>query len=172
VPQDSSRHWKLVSRPVRIVPSSEFASRRDALPSEWRKHWKRFLELTKATGGGQKAVHAFGQRAVAPEYLEMLTRNPRAWLAGHFNRAIGFVRFGLWQDKEGRGRPGLICISEYSVPFALAAYNIGSAKGMRVCQRERCGKLFSSTRPQQMFCSPQCRHADQQQRYRLRHASK
>ena len=172
VVKDSDRRWKLVSKPVRVIPFSDLPSRRTALPQGWRKHWDHFIALSHAVEGNQRDAQAFAERRVKAEHVDTLARNPRAWLAADCNKGISLIRFGLWTErKNGKLRPGLVCIFELSVPFALAAHNLASAKGMRVCQRERCGKLFQSTRPQQMFCSPRCRHADQQRRYRERHPS-
>jgi hypothetical protein len=170
---DPGSRWKLDPKPVRVVPASEFTTQRAAIPKEWRKHLNVFFELTQAVEGGQKDVQTFAERNVEAEYVNILARDPRAWLVGHLNAGVRAapVRFGLWKDKRnGSIRAGLVCTSELSVPFALVAYNLASARGMRVCRRERCGKSFHSTRPQQTFCSTQCRHADQQKRYRERHA--
>lgn len=167
----------MVSYNVRVLPLVSVPENPEqlrkavaGLPPLWGEHYKDLIRLTTAIGKSDSATVAKLVEAQTEEahYAKEAEKNPRAWLATYFNSGLSGAQLVLWSDEraEGKLKPGIMCWQSRAIPFALLACNIAYAKGLRVCRRAKCSKVFPASREKQVYCSDRCRHAEEQARLR------
>lgn len=161
--------------PVTAIPLEKLNKSRigsAGMSPAWERHYARFIELVQALQGGQDEIKKFAAKNLLPEYREVITQDPYAWLSAHFDSGVSgpgqfFVKIVFWKKLGSQKlRPGLFCISENSIPFIMAAYNVASLKGRHICKR--CGTDFPSRGETHEYCTTNCRVAAAMKRYRAK----
>jgi hypothetical protein len=80
------------------------------------------------------------------------------------------VRLVMWKRKNGLLAPGLLCPNVRSAFWILTLWSaVGMKAGPRLCPR--CGLLFGQKRPDQDYCSIECREAHRVDRWRKKKRS-